>query len=182
MSDPEALRAAAAVAEPTAGEPSWDAVARAASSARASGEAEPEVVRELLVFLLDASAYAIPVERVREIVRPRSMTPVPRVPAAIRGVIVLRGEVLQIVDLRMRLSLPAGESTRSTRILVLHGDDEGVAGVLVDAVQEVARVSKEQIRTASGGESDSVTGLFLRDEAFVSILDMDRVLDFHATG
>jgi purine-binding chemotaxis protein CheW len=92
---------------------------------------------------------------------------------------VLRGEVLQIVDLRLRLSLRVGEPTRSTRILVLHGDDDGVAGVIVDAVEEVARVPEEQIR-AAGGESDAVAELFLRDEVFVSILDLDRVLDFHA--
>ncbi len=179
MSDPEALRTPAASPRPA--EPSWDSLARAASTVRASGDEEPEVVRELLVFQLDGSAYAVPIERVREIVRARSMTPVPHVPPAIRGVIVLRGEVLQIVDLRMRLSLPVGEPTRRTRILVLHGDDDGVAGVLVDAVQEVARVPEEQV-VAAGGESDAVAELFLRGEAFVSILDLDRVLDFHAAG
>jgi purine-binding chemotaxis protein CheW len=177
VSEPEALRTAAA--GPRAGESSWDTLARTASTIRAGADEEAEVVRELLVFRLDGSAYAVPVERVREIVRARSMTPVPHVPPAIRGVIVLRGEVLQIVDLRMRLSLRVGEPTRSTRILVLHGDDDGVAGVIVDAVEEVARVPEEQIR-AAGGESDAVAELFLRDEVFVSILDLDRVLDFHA--
>ena len=178
MSDSEAMHTATATGPPP-GEPSWDRLARAASDGRARGDEQPEVVRELLVFQLDGSAYAIPVERVREIVRARSMTPVPHVPPAIRGVIVLRGEVLQIVDLRMRLLLPVSEPTRRTRILVLHGDDDGVAGMLVDAVQEVARVPEEQIR-AAGGESDAVAELFLRDQAFVSVLDLDRVLDFHA--
>jgi purine-binding chemotaxis protein CheW len=159
----------------------WEDLARAA--ARSGGGAdEVEVVRELLVFLLDGSAYAIPVERVREIVRLRSMTPVPHVPPEVRGVIALRGEVVQVVDLRMRLSLTVSDPTRSTRIIVLHGDDDRVTGVLVDAVREVKRVPEGDIRPATGSEDASVSELFLSGDDFVSVMDLDRVLDLHAVS
>jgi len=156
----------------------WDALARAAANAEGADEAE--VLRELLVFTLDDAPYAIPVERVREIVRMRSMTPVPRVPQEVRGVIALRGEIVQVVDLRMCLSLAVTEPTRRTRIIVLHGDDDRVAGVWVDAVREVMRVSEEDIRSASGGDDASVSDLFLAGEEFVSIMNLDRVLDLDA--
>jgi chemotaxis signal transduction protein len=95
-------------------------------------------------------------------------------------VIALRGEVVQVVDLRMRLKLAACDPTRSTRIIVLHGDDDRVSGVLVDAVREVMRVSEEHIRPATNGEDDSVSELFLSGDEFVSIMDLERVLDLHA--
>ncbi len=155
----------------------WESLARAAAAGRDANE-EPVILRELLVFLLGDSPYSITVDRVREIVRMRPITPVPRMPAEIRGVIALRGEVVQVVDLRMRLGLPTPEAGRRTRIIVLHGDDDRVAGILVDAVREVVRVPEDDIRPSTGREGGSVSELFLSGDDFVSILDLDRVLDF----
>ena len=157
----------------------WDAIARAAG-ARDGGAAEQEALRELLVFVLDGASYAIPVARVREIVRMRPVIPVPRVPREVRGVIALRGEVVQVVDLRMRLSLSAADATRSTRIIVLHGDDDRVTGVWVDAVHEVMRIPEADIRSADRGDDDAGSELFLSGDEFVSIMNLDRALDLHA--
>jgi purine-binding chemotaxis protein CheW len=159
----------------------WEDLARAARRGGAAADAA-QSVRELLVFRLGDSPYSVPVERVREIVRMRAMTPVPRVPREIRGVITLRGEVVQVVDLRMRLGLETRDLGRRTRIIVLHGDDDRVTGILVDAVEQVMRVPEDDIRPATGGEGDAVGGLFLSGSDFVSILELDRVLDFHGTN
>jgi purine-binding chemotaxis protein CheW len=157
----------------------WVSLARAA--ARGGEEsAEPEILRELLAFLLVGIPYAIPVERVREIVRLRKITPMPRVPLDILGVISLRGEVVQVLDLRRRLGLECSEPTRVSRIIVLHGDDEKVTGVLVDSVQEVLRVSESAIRPASSGEGDCVSELCVRGDEFVSIVELDKVLELDA--
>ncbi len=154
----------------------WESLARSAAVS-VSGQEEPELLRELLTFRLADSPYAIPVERVREIVRLRGITPMPRVPSAVLGVIALRGEIVQVVDLRMRLGLATTEPGRASRVIVLHGDDDRVTGVLVDAVQEVLRVMEDAIRPASAGENASVSELVTRGEEFVSIIDLDRVLD-----
>ena len=160
----------------TAGD--WEGLARSASSRHmGDGEGTSELLRELLSFELAGSPYAIPVERVREIVRMREMTRVPRVPDWVRGVVALRGEVVQVVDLRMRLGLPAEEPNRRTRIVVLHGDDDRVTGVLVDAVREVLRVPEESFSPSANAETEAVMELCLRDEEFVSVLDVDRVLE-----
>jgi purine-binding chemotaxis protein CheW len=154
----------------------WESLARRAAGGRERDQT-PVVLRELLVFTAGGSAYAIPVERVREIVRMRRLTPVPRVPAVIAGVIALRGEVVQVLDLRLHLGLAACETGRRTRIIVLHGDDDRVAGILVDSVREVMRVPETDLRPAMAGEGDAVSELFLSGEEFVSILDLDRVLE-----
>jgi purine-binding chemotaxis protein CheW len=153
----------------------FEALARAAARREAADEAT--LRREFVTFTLDGDSYALPIERVREIVRMRSITPVPRVPAAIRGVISLRGEVVEVLDLRRRLGMPACEPTRASRIVVLHGDDGSVTGLLVDSVRDVLRITEEHVRPSAGGEHDGVSALLARGEQFVSLLDVERVLD-----
>jgi len=157
----------------------WESLARGASR---YGEEEEgaELLRELLAFRLDDSPYAIPVERVREIIRLREVTHVPRMPSWVIGVVALRGEVVQIVDLRMRLGIQTRESSRRSRIIVLHADDDRITGILVDGVDQVLRVSEESISPAAAGESGAVVDLCERDGEFVSIVDVDRVLELRA--
>ena len=153
----------------------WDRLAREAAERR-EADGGAELFRQLLTFEVDATPYALPVERVREIVRLRTVTPMPRVPAAVRGVISLRGEIVQVVDLRRRLGLPPADPTRRSRVVVVHGDEGRVAGLMVDAVREVVSVREESLRPAAS-ESGAVSDLCARGDAFVSVLDLDRVLD-----
>ena len=153
----------------------WESMARVAASQGGADE-EQELLREFLAFELDATPYAIPIERVREIVRMREITPVPRVPEEVLGVVALRGEVVEVVDLRMCLGAELRAPSRRTRIIVLHGDENRVTGVLVDSVREVMRVPDRDITLATS-EAGVVSDLFRRDEEFVSILDIERVLD-----
>ena len=154
---------------------SWQALARVASS-RGEDGSDPIVLRQLLRFDLCGACYAIPIERIREIVRLRPITPVPRAPDDINGVIALRGEIIQVIDLRVRLSLPAAPPTKSSRILIVLGEEGRVAGILVDAVTEVMRVPEEALRPATGGETETVESLCLSGDTLVSLMDLDRVL------
>jgi purine-binding chemotaxis protein CheW len=153
----------------------WESLARAAVDHE--GEKEAGLLRELLIFTLEGDLYAIPVEWVREIVRLRAITPMPRVPPEIRGVISLRGEIVQVLDLRLRLRVQAREPGRTSRIIVLHGDHGSVTGLLVDSVREVARVAEDAIQPSPSGESESVDALCRQNGEFISLLNMDRVLD-----
>ncbi|MFK7894288.1 MAG: chemotaxis protein CheW [Myxococcota bacterium] len=156
----------------------WERVARAAASAYAAGEGAEEngLRRELLILGLAGSAYAIPVERIREIVRMRALTRVPRAPEWLLGVVTLRGEVVEVVDLRRRLGLETAPYGRKTRIIVLHGDAEHVTGVLVDSVSEVFRALESEIAPSAGLDSVSVVEICRREDEFVSILDIDHAL------
>ena len=158
------------------GAPTWDSLARAAATTLAAPE-DPR--RELLLLGVGDDLYALPVERVREIVRNREVTPMPRVPAAVRGVFSLRGEVVQVIDLRRRLELRAGPdaSDRRARIVVLHGADGQLAGLRVDRVTEVMRVPESQMMAASAGHGELIEALCSRDGRFVSLLDVERLLD-----
>ncbi len=153
----------------------WEILARAAARGRAR-PGEESLLRELLAFELNGDRYAVPIERVREIVRMRLITPVPRVPEAILGVISLRGAIIQVLDLRRRLGLPPAETSRRTRIVVIHGEDRQVTGLLVDAVSEVLRVTNDEIRPARSGEAGVIEALCARGREFVSLLELARVL------
>ena len=161
-------------AAPANGEKRWDVLARQAAQRRDLGS-EPVELLQLLTFELEGAPYALPVECVREIVRIRPITPVPRMPEDVRGVISLRGEIVQVLDLRRRLGLERVEAGRRSRVIVVHGGDGRVAGLLVDAVTEVLSVENDALCPASG-EAGSVETLCVRNGEFVSLVDLDRVL------
>jgi purine-binding chemotaxis protein CheW len=102
------------------------------------------------------------------------------VPDEVRGVISLRGEIVQVIDVRRRLRLAPANPTRSSRIIVLQDDEGRVAGILVDAVTEVLRLAESAIHPAVPGESSAVESLCKCGERFVSMIDLEYVLSIHA--
>jgi len=156
----------------------WSELAR--NAARRGEEEASEELRQLLSFDVAGGSYALPVECVREIVRLRPITPIPRAPADVQGVISLRGEIVQVVDLRRRLCAEPAAPTRRSRIVVVQAEDAGVAGLLVDGVREVLRIASSDLLSPAGGDAGMVAALCRRGGAFVSLIDLERVLDLHA--
>lgn len=155
---------------------SWDELARTASSGP-KGDEVVQPLRELLVFMLGETPYAIPVDRVRETVRMCPVTRMPRVPEFILGVISLRGEIFQVIDLRNCFGMESLAMDRASRIIVLHAEEGYRVGILVDSVTEVLRVKEEDLLPATAGKSDAIEALCVRGDEFVSLIDLDRVLD-----
>jgi purine-binding chemotaxis protein CheW len=102
----------------------------------------------------------------------------------VRGVISLRGEIVQVLDLRRRLGLPAValEGRGRHRIVVLHGDDGQMAGLLVDRVSEVLRTPADALRAPVAREADAVVALVPHGEGFTSLFDVDRLLELGRRG
>ena len=155
---------------------SWDEIARAAATRRAA-PAAAEVLRQFLCVRVAGAPYAVPVENVREIVRVRPITPIPRTVSCVRGVISLRGEIIQVIDLRLRLVLPPATVAKANRIVVVQADDGRVAGVLVDEVREVLRVSESAIGSSTVDAQGVVAALCTNGSEFVSIVDPARLLE-----
>jgi purine-binding chemotaxis protein CheW len=112
---------------------------------------------QVVVFRLAREEFGVPIESVQEIVRvPELLTHVPRAPAAVEGVINLRGAVLPVLDLRRRLGLPAVERNDGQRIMVFVIG--GVrTGFIVDAVAEVLKVPRIAIEPAPQLSSEQST-------------------------
>jgi len=117
-------------------------------SSATTGAVARDEEEQVVIFRLGKEEFGVPIDSVQEIVRvPEEMTRVPKAPAAVEGVINLRGAVLPVMDLRRRLGLPQIERSDRQRIVVLM--IEGIrTGFIVDSVAEVLKVSKSAIEPA----------------------------------
>lgn len=136
-----------------------------------------------LAFHVGPEQFAIPVLSVREIMGLQDITAVPQAPDYVKGVINLRGKVIPVVDLRLKLGIPATEYTSRTCIIVvgIRGErGEVLTGAVVDAVSEVANIPSDAIEDApSFGEGVSIPyliGIAKTKGAVKLLLDVERVL------
>ncbi|MDH4161878.1 MAG: chemotaxis protein CheW [Nitrospirota bacterium] len=136
-----------------------------------------EAELEMLSFQLGSEEYAIPVGRIREVLTPRDITPVPRTPEHILGVCSLRGAVLPIVDLGRRLGLPRALQDERSRIIVAALDEEERIGLSVDRVKGVVRFPFSAIRpvpeTVEQG-AEFLSGIVRKEERLIILLDVDK--------
>lgn len=99
---------------------------------------------QYLTFQLMSEQYGVPIETVREINRVGEITPVPKTPEFMKGVMNLRGKIIPVVDLRVKFGMESQEYTRDTCIIVIDSDI-GQVGMIVDSVKEVADLAQNQI-------------------------------------
>jgi len=100
---------------------------------------------QLCTFRIGGEDYAVDIMRVKEIIQPLPITPVPRAPDFVEGVIRLRGDVIPVVDVRQRFGLPPAAATKKTKFLVVQVAGRRLA-LVVDEVCEVLRLARGEIR------------------------------------
>ena len=137
---------------------------------------------QYLTFRLDRELFAVDIAKVREVLEFTTVTKVPRTPDYMRGVINLRGNVVPVVDLRLKLGLTQTERTVDTCVVIAEVDVDGertLLGALADSVQEVLEIEGKQVvpppRMGTRIDTSVIRGMGKRDEEFVIILDIDRV-------
>ena len=137
---------------------------------------------QCLTFGLGDESYALDVKRVREVLEMTHITPLPRTPEYLSGVINVRGSVVPVVDLRLKLGMTRSEKTINTCIVVLDISTEGgsvTVGTLVDAVQGVVDFDSSKISLAphigTAVRAEFIQGIGKREERFVMILDIQKV-------
>lgn len=134
--------------------------------------------KQMVVFSLGPEFFGIDISTVQEIVRMQNVTKLPNTPEFMEGVTNLRGKVIPVIDLRKRFGLAKQEVTNATRIIVVevHGF---IAGMIVDAVQEVLRVSSDQIDTLNEIKSEVSTeylqGVAKVEDRLIVLLYLDKV-------
>jgi purine-binding chemotaxis protein CheW len=140
-------------------------------------------IRQVLTFVLGSQTYGVDILRVQEIRGFSAVTRIPQAPAHVLGVLNLRGSIVPIVDLRMRLSLERAEFTPVTVIIVLSvlaGSNRRDFGVVVDGVSDVVDVNETEMRAApelgSRGATSYIRGLVTLQERMVVLLDIDRLI------
>ncbi|NIK38143.1 purine-binding chemotaxis protein CheW [Xanthomonas arboricola] len=138
---------------------------------------------QYLTFQLEGEIFAISIVGIREIIQYRAPTPVPSMPACVRGVINLRGAVVPVVDLQSRLGRADSAIGKRSCIVILateQAQGPQVIGVLVDAVNAVIELADQDIEAAPSFGThirrDLLRGMGKVGERFVVLLEMEQVL------
>ena len=138
---------------------------------------------KFLSFYLSKEEYGMAILKVREIIGMVDVTPLPRTPDFVRGVINLRGKIIPVIDLRLKFGMQPAEYTNETCIVVVDvaKDAETIlqVGCIVDTVCEVLTVDKEQFEPSprcANGSGDFVAGLGKLADRVLILLDIDKVI------
>ena len=135
---------------------------------------------ELLGFMLSDEQYALDILEIKEIVRLHAITMVPRSPPWLKGIVTLRGVIVPIFDLRVRLGLAEIEHGPDTRIVVVYRGEE-FAGLIVDRITQVMRLPVEAIepppQTIGQVEAEYLRGVARFRDQLVILLNLPRVVE-----
>ena len=136
-------------------------------------------VSQWVTFKLGEETYGVNVVQVQEVLRVSEIAPVPGAPAYVLGIINLRGNVVSVLDTRLRFGLPKRASDDSTRIIIIELESQTI-GILVDSVAEVEDVQGQEVDTAPGvGNEESsryIAGVVSRPDGLLILVDVQRLL------
>jgi purine-binding chemotaxis protein CheW len=138
---------------------------------------------QYLTFRVADETYAVGILQVREILRYETVTKVPTTPMSIRGVLNLRGRVVPVVDLAVRLGLPESAVTKWSCVIIVEVELDGeqtVMGVMVDSVNEVIELLANEIEPpppfGTQVRVSYLIGMAKCENKFILILDIDEIL------
>ena len=138
--------------------------------------------QQYVTFSLGGELFGVEVTRAREILSVTPVTKVPQTPGYLLGVINLRGQVVPVIDMRLKLGLPVSEETEDTCIIVVEVQVDGealIVGALADAVREVLEIRIDQIepapRLGTRLKTEFIAGMGKVGEQFLILLNIDRV-------
>lgn len=136
---------------------------------------------EYLSFVLGEEQYAVEILQVQEIRGWQPVTPIPNTPNYFCGVLNLRGAIIPIIDLRLRLGMPFLEHTKTTVVVVLKLKNENkIVGLVVDAVSDTHQVNKSAIQPipelGAGVETQFSDGLVELSGQMVMLINVTSLL------
>lgn len=138
-----------------------------------------EELLQLVICQLSNEEFGIEISKVQEIIRIPDITSLPQAPCYIEGIINLRGSIIPVINLALRFNLPREDLDERSRIMVVEIDNM-VAGIVVDAVTEVMRISTEDIDPAPEIIASKVSERYIQgvgkiDKRLLILLDIDKV-------
>ena len=149
------------------------------SSAQSREEKTVVATEHLATFFLDKEEYGVDVKLVQEIIRVAQVTPVPRAPEFIRGVINLRGRIIPVIDLKRKLGLGEFSEARASRVVVVKVRDR-LIGLLVDGASQVLKVPVSVIEAAPEEvveiDANFIRGVAKLESRLIILIDLIRVL------
>ena len=134
--------------------------------------------QEFLAFTLGREEYCIDILKVQEIRGYETVTPIPNTPAFMKGVVNLRGLIVPIIDLRIKLQLEMVTYDQFTVVIILSICGR-IIGVVVDSVSDVIALAADEIKQApqlgAAIKTDYINGLVTLDERMLIIIDIEKL-------
>ena len=134
---------------------------------------------QYIVIKVGDESYGINISFVENISRMVHITRVPKVASYLKGVINLRGEVIPVMSLRLKMGLEDAEYTKASRIIILKLEQHGTIGVIVDEVKEVVTLEEEQVEKVSADANQEhanfVSSVGKCSTGLISLLDLNVV-------
>ena len=134
---------------------------------------------QYIVIRLGEEQFGVDIRFIDNIVRMQHITRVPKVAAYLKGVINLRGEVIPVMSIRLKMGLTEDEITRATRIIILKLEQQGNVGIIVDEVKEVVTLPTDQIEKVAydskEGKINFINGVGKYNGELISLLDLNSV-------
>ena len=142
-------------------------------------EKASEEVFQWVTFKLENETYGVNVMQVQEVLRYTEIAPVPGAPDYVLGIINLRGNVVTVIDTRLKFGLMPAEITDNSRIIIIEAEKQ-VVGILVDSVAEVVYLKASEIDDApSVGTEESarfIQGVSNRKDDLLILVDLNKLL------
>ena len=142
-------------------------------------EAMSEGLTQLISFTVGDEDYGVNIQTVKEVIRKRDITKLPKAPTFVKGVINLRGDVIPIIDLREKFGIEHREYTNMTRVIVVEIDGKSI-GMVVDSVSHVTRIEKDQIEPpppcVGKGSEEFIMGVGKIAEKLIVMLNISNIL------
>lgn len=189
--DPDGVREPLAVGEDRLDQLfSWvpqaeDFLHESAEISVSGGKRAEAIARRWLAFSLGSENYALDISMIREILKPREITEIPRVPDFLLGIISLRGNIIPIFDLKRRLGLGVATIDHDSRIIVCQEGDR-IAGLLIDRITQVTSIQEEGIEAApaifSGRDRALLDGVGRVQGNILILLNIANVLTIDSNG
>lgn len=136
--------------------------------------------KQYIVVKIGNEQYGLDISYIDNIVRMQNITRVPKVQPYFKGIINLRGEIVPVMSIRLKMELENDVFTPATRIIILKVE-EGIIGILVDEVKEVVELSMDDIdRPAHSAKNDKnsfISGIGKHGEELISLFDISAILD-----
>ncbi|MDT8387928.1 MAG: chemotaxis protein CheW [Thiogranum sp.] len=145
----------------------------------AASASQNDPIIQWVTFRLAEESYGINVMQVQEVLRVTEIAPVPGAPHYVLGIINLRGNVVTVIDTRIRLGLTRTELTDSSRIVIIEGARH-VVGILVDCVAEVVDLRASDVESPPNVGKDEtanyIQGVSSRDDELLILVDLNKLL------
>lgn len=134
---------------------------------------------QLIVFHVADEEFGVPIGEIQEIIRMKAITPIPDSPEFIKGLINVRGDIVAVIDVKARFSLPRDEKVVPKHIIITKRD-ETPFGLIVDEVTEVLRIPETEIKKApelvTHLHQQYVTGVVTIENRLLILIDLAQVL------